>query len=238
MTESPGYVPPAPIPPLHWQQKYAALRDLFEAYAGLPADDAPGRPSAALTEYLAVTAFASPEAPALAAAQLRALLERGRPAVALSAPGDEDRLAFALLPWPASDEATERWPWMAVVADLLAQAVDSAAPARTGPPRTPWGWRRSFPRLHQLFAGYFGQDFPTEHPDPEPAAAERAAVQAWRRGASPAVQARANGELRELRDLRLDRAELELALGALGRDVELLLDPHLWLRRLSSVLRG
>lgn len=227
MTEQRGYVSPPPMSLVRWQEKYAALREVLEAYAGLPADDRPGRPSAALGEYLAVMAFADPEAPALAAAQLRALADRDVRTA-------EQGIAVGLLPWP---ELTDPWSWMGVVADLLAQSADAATPARTGAPGTPWAWRRSFPRLHQLFAGYFGQDFPDEYPDLDPAEAERAAVLDWRSGTTLAVHARTVGELSELLALRLDRADLELALGALGRDVELTIDPQLWLRRLSAVLQ-
>ncbi|MEZ0094818.1 contact-dependent growth inhibition system immunity protein [Streptacidiphilus sp. EB129] len=214
-----------PPSPALWQAHHAALRDLLEAYAGMPTDDAPGAPSAALGEYLGAMLLVDPTGPAVAAAQLRRLAGGGASAAA-SAP---------MLPWPPM---ADRFAWMETVADLIESSVASGNAAPVDVPGTGWAWRRRFPQLFQLLGGYFGQDFPAEHPGVDSAEAERRVVAAWRSGTSRSVVARTVGEVHELLALQLDRGRLEYALGALGRDVELAPDPHLWLRRLSALLVG
>ncbi|QMU76442.1 hypothetical protein GXW83_12530 [Streptacidiphilus sp. PB12-B1b] len=219
-----------------WHSSYAALRELLEAYAGLAADDEPGRPGMARAAYLDTMRQVSPASPAVAAMQLRRLVEAGR----LSAAGEQrrdapdgadavDTAAVALLPWP---ETADRAAWAQLLVALLESGGGRAASG--GVPRSPWAWRRRFPQLHQLLAGYFGQDFPEEHPGLDAVGAERAALEQRRAGTDRATAARTLGQLHELAALRLDRAELETALGALGRDVELVFDPQLWLRRLAA----
>jgi hypothetical protein len=217
--------PPGPHSPSRWQGRYAAVRDLLEAYAGRPADDSPSAPSAALSEYLGVLRHVDPTGPCVAAAQLRDLLNSD---VA-------DPAQRAMLPWP---QTSDRRAWMATVAQLIESAVDSGFCPAADIPATAWAWRRRFPRLFQLFGAYFGQDFPLEHPDLPPAEAERRALTQWRGSVPRAVFASTVGELHELLALRMDRGELEIALGALGRDIELALDPALWLRRLIAVLEA
>jgi hypothetical protein len=227
------YASPPPVPLLRWHQRYAALRELLESYAGLCADDQPGAPSAALAGYLETMAFDSPSAPACAAAQLRALMEPGQISLAMAGRDTEEGAAYAMLPWP---EVEDRWRWMSVVAELLEAAATTGTSARTGPPTTPWAVRRGFPMLHQLLGGYFGQDFFQERPGLSTEEAEAAAVDEWRSGVSPATRARTIGELHELLALDMERADLEVALGALGREAALHFDPGSWLRRLADRL--
>ena len=233
MSRPEPYVSPPSIPLAVWHGSYSTLRDLLEAYAGMAADDEPGRPGAALVAYLDIMRDVSPASPAIAAAQLRRLVEAGR-LLADPAEGapDSDATAVSLLPWP---ETADRVAWAEALV-LLLDADYAAARSQSGSrvPASPWAWRRRFPLLNQLLAGYFGQDFPTEHPGMDTVQAEREALAEWRAGTDRTILARTLGELHELAALRLERGELEVALGALGRDVELLFDPQLWLRRLGT----
>ncbi|RAG86185.1 hypothetical protein DN069_07875 [Streptacidiphilus pinicola] len=215
--------PPRDLSPTRWQGRHAAVGDLLEAYVGLPADDAPGAPSAALAEYLGVLRLVDPAGPSVTAVQLRRLLDED--GFGLSGPTG--------LAWPP---VLDRRAWLATVAELIES--DSGSGPLGGIPATAWGWRRRFPQLFQLFGGGFGEDFPLEYPDLPPVEAEARTLSHWLVGAPDAIRARAVGELHELLALRLDRTALELALGALGRDVELAPDPHVWLRRVVAYLEA
>jgi hypothetical protein len=248
-TPQPGWSGPDPaaprsVDPVIWYGKYAVLADLLDAYAGQAADDAPGRPGTALTAYLAAEGAADPARPVLAAAQARQLVHDG-----ILDPGAIT--ALQILPRPLEHAAEpDFFAWLTLVAQLCEQAAAQAYPAPTPVPQTGWEWRRTFPELHQLLAGYYGQDFdgefgpgPASHRSEVPAddmfgAQHAGALAAWAATASPAATARLLGESVWLARLDVGRPALTIGLTELGLCAQLQTPPQAWLELLAGQAGG
>lgn len=217
-----------------WYRSFHHLGQLLEAYAGQEPDDKPGKPSQALTAYLRTITVTDPAAPVFAAAQARELVANG-------VLDSDDFIALELLPRPTGPNEHDYFTWLSTVAELCEQAADQGYPIAVAAAQTGWEWRRNYPVLHQLFAGYLGQDFDTQFPPGvdagNPVVPSLAAIDAWAVTADTVTLARALGECTRLTALDHDRATLETALGALGCDAELPEPPALWLRRVNSHLQ-
>lgn len=215
-----------------WYRSFHHLQQLLDAYAGQEPDDEPGKPSDALTGYVRTVILTDPAAPVLAAAQARELVANG-------VLDSDDFIALELLPRPTGPNEHDYFAWLKTVAALCEQAADEGYPPGPRTPWTGWEWRQHYPTLHQLFAGYLGQDFDTQFPVgdfEEPIAPFVAAIHAWAATADIATLARALGECTRLTALHLDRPTIETGLIALGCDAALPEPPDPWLRRISSYL--
>jgi hypothetical protein len=227
-----------PVPnqaPSTWYRSFHHLQQLLDAYAGQEPDDEPGKPSHALTAYLRTITVTDPAAPVLAAAQARQLVANG-------VLDSDDFIALELLPRPTGPNEHDYFRWLSTVAELCEQAADQPEgyPIAATAPQTGWEWRQTYPVLHQLFAGYFGQDFDTQFPPGvdggNPAGPALTAIDTWADTADTNTLAKALGECTRLAAMDYDRATLETALAALGCDAELPEPPALWLRRMTSHL--
>ncbi|RFU42215.1 hypothetical protein DZF91_07655 [Actinomadura logoneensis] len=204
---------------------HGAVLPLLAAYAGLPADDVPGRPSSALSGYLRWAVISDPALAAIAAAQLRQLAGR-----LLNEPDTVPSVIHDALPvTPAGEKAGASWA--DTVATLLEQAVDSGFPP-PGPPVTFWEWNQRFPALAQFLGCYFTQDFRDEFADHDTATA------AWGQTATPADRARLIGEIAELLALEMADNELDEALATLGMDVDPPLPASAWLSHVHRSVTG
>jgi hypothetical protein len=228
--------PQAPVPaqaPTTWYRSFHHLLQLLDAYAGLEPDDKPGKPSHALVAYLRTITVTDPAAPVLAAAQAREVIANG-------VLDSDDFIALEILPRPTGTNEHDYFTWLSTVAGLCEQAADEGYPGGPKVSRTAWEWRHNYPVLHQMLAGYLGQDFDTEFPPNEDAgssvAPTIAAIDAWAATADTATLVRALGECTDLIALRYDRPTIEAALIALGCDAALPEPPDPWLRRISSYL--
>ncbi|HET9170878.1 MAG TPA: hypothetical protein VFN97_15680 [Actinospica sp.] len=219
--------------PATWYRSFHHLQQLLDAYAGQEPDDEPGKPSEALIGYLRTVIVTDPAAPVLAAAQARELVANG-------VLDSDDFIALELLPRPTGPSEHDYFAWLKTVAELCEEAADAGYPRWPDTPPTSWEWRRNHPTLHQLFAGYLGQDFDTQFPAAEhaddPVAPFVAAIHAWAATADLVTLTRALAECTRLTALHLDRATLETALIALGCDAVLPEPADPWLRRVSSYL--
>jgi len=218
-----------------WYRSFHHLQRLLEAYAGQEPDDKPGKPSQALTAYLRTITVTDPAAPVFAAAQARELVANG-------VLDSDDFIALEVLPRPTGPNEHDYFGWLSTVAELCEQAADlHGYPIAVAAPQTGWEWRQTYPVLHQLFAGYFGQDFDTEFPPGvdagNPVVPFLAAIDAWAVTADTVTLASALGECTRLTALGHDRATLETALAALGCDAALPESPDPWLRRMGSHLQ-
>jgi hypothetical protein len=212
-----------PLPahaPSTWYRSFHHLQQLLDAYAGQEPDDEPGKPGHALSGYLRTITLSDPAGPVIAAAQARDLIAKG-------VLDSDTFVALELLPRPTGLSEQDYFVWLATVAELCEQAADAGYPPSSDLPPTAWEWRQNYPVLHQLLAGYVGQDLDAEVP---------AAINAWATTADTVTLVRALGECNRLIASCHDRITLDSALTALGCDAERPEPPDPWLRRLNSHL--
>jgi hypothetical protein len=119
-----------------------------------------------------------------------------------------------------------------VLADHIKQSVTDGVVPPPDPPQTRWEWHARFHELAQLLGGWFSQDMGDEFDDHDAAVADYLAT------TSPALVARAVGELHELLALGLDESDLGLAAAELGMEVDppTGYSPSGWFARLAQGL--
>ncbi|MEU9097154.1 contact-dependent growth inhibition system immunity protein [Streptomyces sp. NPDC048361] len=216
-----------PMNPLEHDRRYGELDQVLRAYAGQPADDGEGRPSAALTAYLRHTWHTRPWALAAAEQQLR---EYSR-----HPPG---RLRLRLGEYyPIPDVGLpehEIQDWLRILADHIKHSIEAGEVPAPSVPLTHWEWHARFPETGQFLGGWFSQDMPDEFADHD------AAVTHYIAETDPQLTARLAGEVHELLALNLDESAYALAVAELGMEVDppAPYAPSGWLARVAAQLDG
>ncbi|NUK54479.1 hypothetical protein HRW14_30290 [Streptomyces lunaelactis] len=193
--------------PLEFDRRYGELDQVISAYAGMPADDEPDRPSDALQAYLRHTWHSRPWALSVAEQQIREYARH---------PPGRLRLRLGEF-YPVPDVGlpeSEIQDWLFQLADHLEQSIDDGAVPPHSAPRTHWEWHARFPELGQFLGGWFSQDMPDEFPDHD------TAVRDYTDTTDRNLVARLAGELRELLTLGLDEADYAVAVAELGMEVD------------------
>ncbi|MEU8561806.1 contact-dependent growth inhibition system immunity protein [Streptomyces cyaneofuscatus] len=213
--------------PLEFDRRYGELDQAISAYAGMPADDEPDKPSAALLAYLRHTWHHRPWVLATAEQQIRTYARNPPGRLRLSL-GEFYPVPDVGLPESAIQE------WLFVIADHLKRSVEEGEIPPASIPRTHWEWHARFPETGQFLGGWFSQDMPDEFPDLD------APVHDYTATTDPQLVARLTGELHELLALGLEEPEYALAMAELGMEVD---PPHPyspsgWLAHLADILGG
>ncbi|MGW7412506.1 contact-dependent growth inhibition system immunity protein [Streptomyces sp. NPDC054863] len=216
-----------PMNPLEFDRRYGELDQVVSAYAGQEADDAPDRPSEALTAYLRHTWRVRPWALSVAEQQLRDY--------ARNPPG---RLRLRLGEfYPVPDVGLPEshiQDWLFLLADHIKHSVEAGEVPPPSAPRTHWEWQARFPELAQFLGGWFSQDMPDEFGDHD------AAVRDYDTTTDRGLVARLVGELHELLALGLDEADYALGTAELGMEVDppQPYSPSGWLALVANSLGG